>query len=88
MVVVRGREMVVRCPTYFQAVKWARLECKSYKIPEPTTDLPDNEETDDVPLFCVQLKINGQVSAQKLRQSHWIKPLFGNRGRGRKQSGG
>jgi hypothetical protein len=49
VVVVRGQEIVLRCPTYFQAVKWARLECKSYKIPEP--DLPDNRETDDVPLF-------------------------------------
>jgi hypothetical protein len=41
--------MVVRCPTYFQAVKWARMECKSYKIPEP--DRPVDEETDDLPLF-------------------------------------
>ena len=40
--------MVVRCPTYFQAVKWAHMECKSYKIPEP--DKPD-DETDDLPLF-------------------------------------
>ena len=23
------------CPSYFHTVKWARLECKSYKIPEP-----------------------------------------------------
>ena len=51
VVVVRGQEMVVRCPTYFQAVKWARLECKSYKIPEPNTDFPDNEEPGDLPLF-------------------------------------
>jgi hypothetical protein len=51
VVVVRGQEMVLRCPTYFLAVKWARLECKSYKIPEPDIDFPDNRETDDVPLF-------------------------------------
>ena len=51
VVVVRGQEMVLRCPTYFQAVKWARLECKSYNIPEPATDFPDNEESGDVPLF-------------------------------------
>ena len=51
VIVVRGQEMVVRCPSYSQAVRWARLECKSYKIPEPNTDLPDNEEPDDVPLF-------------------------------------
>ena len=51
VIVVRGREMVVRCPTYFQAVKWARLESKSYKIPEPISDFPDDEEPDDLPLF-------------------------------------
>jgi hypothetical protein len=51
VIVVRGREMVVRCPTYFQAVKWARLECRSYKIPEPDTDIPDSKEIDDLPLF-------------------------------------
>ena len=51
VVVVRGQEMVVRCPTYFQSVKWARLECKSYKIPELNTDFPDNQELDDLPLF-------------------------------------
>jgi hypothetical protein len=38
VVVVRGHEMVLRCPSYSQAVKWARLECKSYNIPEPATD--------------------------------------------------
>jgi hypothetical protein len=51
VVVIRGQEMVVRCPTYFQAVKWARLECKSYKIPEANTDFPDDQETDGLPLF-------------------------------------
>ncbi len=51
VIAVRGQEMVVRCPSYFQAVRWARLECKSYKIPEPDWDVPDNEESDDVPLF-------------------------------------
>ncbi len=51
VVVVRGQEMVVRCPTYFQAVKWARVECKSYKIPEPDADFPDNQEPGELPLF-------------------------------------
>jgi hypothetical protein len=51
VVVVRGQEMIIRCPSYSQAVKWARLERKSYKIPEPITDFPDSEEHDDVPLF-------------------------------------
>jgi hypothetical protein len=51
VVVVGGQEMVLRCHSYSQAVKWARLERRSYKIPEPDTDLPDNEEPDDVPPF-------------------------------------
>jgi hypothetical protein len=29
VVVVRGQEMVLRCPSYSQAVKWARLECET-----------------------------------------------------------
>jgi hypothetical protein len=36
VVLVRDQEMVLRCPSYSQALRWARLECKSYKIPEPT----------------------------------------------------
>jgi hypothetical protein len=51
VVVVRGQEMVLRCPSYSQAMKWARLECKSYKIPEPDIDFSDNQETGDMPLF-------------------------------------
>src|SRR2546423_15446048 len=51
VVVVRGQEMVIRCPSYSHALKWAGLECKSYGIPEPI-DFPDNGESDDdVPLF-------------------------------------
>ena len=51
VVEVRGQEMVIRCPSYSHALKWARLECKSYNIPEPI-DFPDNGESDDdVPLF-------------------------------------
>jgi hypothetical protein len=33
VVVVRGQEMVIRCPSYSHALKWAQLERKSYKIP-------------------------------------------------------
>ncbi len=50
VVVVRGQEMVLRCPSYSQAVKWA-MGCKSYNIPEPAIDFPDNEESGDVPLL-------------------------------------
>jgi len=35
VVSVRGQEIILRCPNYAQALKWARLECKSYKIPLP-----------------------------------------------------
>ena len=38
VVLVRGQEMVLCCPNYSQALKWARLECKSYKIPQPDTE--------------------------------------------------
>ena len=51
VVVVRGREMVHRCRNYRQAVQWARMECRSYKIPEPDIDFPTKEESRDLPLF-------------------------------------
>jgi len=35
VVLVRSQEMILRCPDYSQALKWARLECRSYKIPQP-----------------------------------------------------
>ena len=34
VVVLRSREMVVRLPDHAQAIKWARMECKAYKIPQ------------------------------------------------------
>jgi hypothetical protein len=35
VVSVRDQEIILRCPNYSQAMKWARFECKSYKISEP-----------------------------------------------------
>jgi hypothetical protein len=32
IVAVGGKEMSLKCRDYNQAVKWARIECKSYKI--------------------------------------------------------
>ena len=29
----RGREMILELPDYDHAVKWAQMECRSYKIP-------------------------------------------------------
>ena len=45
VVSVRGQEIILRCPNYAQALKWARLECKSYKIPEPEIEphIPEPE---------------------------------------------
>jgi hypothetical protein len=28
----RGREMSLRCRDYSQAVKWAKIECKAYRL--------------------------------------------------------
>jgi hypothetical protein len=32
VVIVREQTMVLKCRDYDQAVNWARIECKSYKI--------------------------------------------------------
>ena len=34
IVVFRGREMILRLPNYKHALKWARMECKAYQLPE------------------------------------------------------
>ena len=51
VVVVRGQEMVLRCRDYRQAMRWARLERKSYKIPELDIDVAAKAESRDLPLF-------------------------------------
>jgi hypothetical protein len=52
VVSVRGQEMVLRCPSYSQALKWARLECKSYKIPQPDIEPRGGLDHDEeLPLF-------------------------------------
>ena len=48
---VRGREMVLRCETYSQALQWARQECKFYNVPEPALELPDDAQSNDLPIF-------------------------------------
>jgi hypothetical protein len=32
VVAIRGQEMSLRCRNYYDAAKWARIECKSYRI--------------------------------------------------------
>jgi hypothetical protein len=51
VVLIRGQEMVLRCPSYSQALKWARLECKSYKIPQPDIEPLNGLDHDELPLF-------------------------------------
>ena len=51
VVVVRGTEMVLRCPDYRQAMLWVRLERKTYKIPEPDIDVAAKAKSSDMPLF-------------------------------------
>jgi hypothetical protein len=51
VVFVRGQEIILRCPNYSQALKWARLECKSYKISEPEIEPLDEPDDDELPLF-------------------------------------
>ena len=51
VVLVRGQEIVHRCPGYSQALKWARLECKSYKISEPEIETLSGADDDELPLF-------------------------------------
>ena len=38
IVAYRGREMSLRCRDYDQAIKWARIECKVYKLGEAVVD--------------------------------------------------
>jgi hypothetical protein len=51
LVLVRGQEMVLSCPSYSQALKWARLECRSYKISEPKIETLSGLDQDELPLF-------------------------------------
>src|SRR6266436_3127805 len=51
VVVVHGTEMVLRCRDYSQAMRWARLERKSYKIPEPDIEVAAKAESRELPLF-------------------------------------
>jgi hypothetical protein len=32
VILFRGKEIIIRCRDYDQAVKWARIECKSYRV--------------------------------------------------------
>ena len=49
VVAVRGKEIILRCPDYDQAVKWARVECRSYGIASITAEhdqprIPDRRD--------------------------------------------
>jgi len=38
IVTLRGKEMRLRCRDYDQAVKWARVECRSYGVTNITVE--------------------------------------------------
>ncbi len=38
VIALRGEEVSIRCRTYDDAVKWAQMECKSYRIAEFATE--------------------------------------------------
>jgi hypothetical protein len=38
VVAVRGKEIILTCPDYDQAVKWARVECRSYGVASVTVE--------------------------------------------------
>ena len=41
VVAFRNGQISIRCRTYDDAVKWARMECKTYRIAEFTTNNTD-----------------------------------------------
>ncbi|WP_315831112.1 hypothetical protein [Bradyrhizobium prioriisuperbiae] len=45
IVVHRGKQLVLRCPDYRGAVQWARVECKSYRIPENFPDIAPDQRS-------------------------------------------
>lgn len=38
VVTFRGRQLLLRCRDYNQAVKWARVGCRSYGVPSITVE--------------------------------------------------
>lgn len=38
VIALRGEELSIKCRTYDDAVKWAQMECKSYRIAEFATE--------------------------------------------------
>ena len=40
VVASRSRQLVVTCPDYERALRWAQMECKSYRIAPVFADMP------------------------------------------------
>ena len=80
VVVVHGTEMVLRCPDYRQAMRWARIERKTYKIPEPDIDIAAKAESRDLPFSCVQIEID-LCSVRNLRKDWGLKAKGSDRER-------
>ena len=40
VIAARGRELIVTCPDYNGARRWAEMECKSYNVPPNFAEQP------------------------------------------------
>ena len=82
VVVVHGTEMVLRCPDYRQAMRWARLERKKYKFLSPISTLQPKLNPATCHFSCVEMEID-LCSARNVRKTggedegKWAKlPLY------------
>ena len=82
VVSVRGQEIVLRCPNYSQALKWARLECKSYKIPQPDIEPLSGPDHDELPLFLRSPEKLNEVASLSVvvTTPRWHPPNFASAG--------
>ena len=68
VVVVHGTEMVLRCPDYRQAMRWARLERKKYKFLSPISTLQPKLNPATCHFSCVEMEID-LCSARNVRKT-------------------
>ena len=65
VVSVRGQEIVLRCPNYFHALKWARLESKSYKFHSLILNHLAGWTTTNCRYFCALPKQLNEVASDQ-----------------------
>ena len=66
VVVVRGREMVLRCRDYRQALQYARVERRTYNVPEPATELADLSQAEASDKLHSSAILNSEVAQQRI----------------------